>query len=245
MDLGPNVISDDQLLELMRECWAEIGKRSKEAQALARSMQLTVKEEMELWNKSAAAEIERLREEEIQRVERAAKAAVRQKTSSSGAVPSSEVDVQKEFLSKVCAILRPSNPSLVPHNMCIVLARTKKGQRVIINEGVDPFRPDHLGDWYVGSPSVIVGAGVNHLAKAELTVFCEEFFDYYNGLATTITGKIFGIAAPQTNKTTGKQAAPFTPDPSGVFKPQGVRAGRAPGPSHPSTWNNPSWNNPL
>jgi hypothetical protein len=184
MDLDFSGLTNDQLIELVRACCHEAMRRDPATGAAMRGMMLDEQEKMRIIRNAAeseaaairARERERLATETAERVraENAAKtAATRQRDAEAAGLRAAEKAHSEErtaiqWLSRFAALVdrRPSD-------ICIVIASTKYGRRVLVNPGRDRYSCDHLVDYNMSTREIrTVRALIKR--KPDLAALCAQ-----------------------------------------------------------------------
>lgn len=159
MDLDFTNVTDDQLIELVRQCCLEAARRGDSAVAEAlKATMLSEAERVRVARSASEAEIAALRAQERERIaqeardkaraeheaaqEPARRAQARAEAEAAAAKAKKELEAAGYWLRRFAELVDRE-----PSTICITIASTKYGRRVLINRGSDLFAREHLIDY--------------------------------------------------------------------------------------------------
>lgn len=153
-----SALTDDQLVELVRECCREAVRRSPAASAAIERMMLDEAEKVRVAQAATATEAAAARARERMRIATEAAAAERARQDAAAAgeraaaarrAAEREAEAAQRRLAAEMALLRrvASEIGRQPAEISILHIRTRYGRRVMVNAGSDRFTRDHLVDY--------------------------------------------------------------------------------------------------
>lgn len=154
-DLGLSGLSDDQLLQLLRELLAEITCRDPAVKAAAQAAALDADERVKITRESAEREAAILRAKERERIAKVAAEQVRaanaesqsatDKQAVAQAAAAAAESVRRKQTDDMSWLKQASELlGLLPQDICLVEV---PGARVVINKGCDRYSREHIVDW--------------------------------------------------------------------------------------------------
>ena len=164
MDLDLSHLTDDQLVELARLCCQEAVRRGDHTGAAMHAMMIDEAERARIARTAAENEAAAIRARERARIAEEAAARVRAEDAARNAAARQKAAQEAAARAAAEAVRRADNErrwlrvfaELVgrkPSEISIVLADTRYGRRVMINEGSNRYSSDHLADHNLGTGS--------------------------------------------------------------------------------------------
>ena len=164
-----SALTDDQLVELVRECCREAVRRSPAAAAAIERMMLDEAEKVRVAEAATATEAAAARARERARIAIEAAAAERARQDAASAADRAAVArraaareaeaAQRRLAAEMDLVRRvASEVGRKPSEISILHIQTRFGRRVLINEGGERFARDHLVDYNADTRQISTGA---------------------------------------------------------------------------------------
>lgn len=171
MDLDLTGLTDDQLVELIRQACRETASRTPVVRLAAEAAIIDESERLTIQREAAAREAAKLRAQERERLANAAAAAVRAAAAANNAVEEARnAEANAKIIAanaaKLAAEATAQRYRLAvwadkwreiigwERDFCIVIADTRYGRRLLVNADHKPYDHRHLVDWLINTTTI-------------------------------------------------------------------------------------------